>query len=269
MSRDWIASASSIALIAGISSVLIVFLARLVGLSNWSNMTTMEQIIFGTQIARVLFVMVLERRPKFNPVYGMILFSLEVFLVPFLAVLGTITGDRSYTILMGNILTTWIGVGSVVLAPYAVYEYFRVLRRGSPLLNIMVIGTLESGGLLLLIEFLSSVRGRLGGPEALGTLFTQAVALRTIQKYAGIGSDYILTLGLVLFYLGLIVYFAVGNLEFGSVTRLTYILLLPILGSLASLVWTTLFQSFSSDILLVFTAPTLLLIITVWVSMHE
>jgi hypothetical protein len=257
---------SSIVIGAGIFIVYFVFLARCVALNDWSYLSTLEEVVLVTQVIRLLFVLSLGRVLKLPPILPMILFSLEVFMIPLLAVMAYWTGDPTYTNLMGAVLTTWIGVSSLVLSPYAVYEFTKTMMKQSSLANVAIVGTLEVGGLFILSEILSSAQSKILGPSALGALFISGSRSKTVIQFGGLGSNLILDAGLVFFFIGMVVHLGLRDNKTRSQILLSYALLLPLVGTLLSLIWVIGMSFVSSDLLFVFTVPVLVALSAVWVS---
>lgn len=259
--------ASSAAVAASVAIAYLVFLARSFALSDWNHLTQLEQLIFETQILRVVVVAYLQRYPRFNPVIPMILFSLEVFLIPCFGLLEYLTGNPVYTIIMGQVLTTWIGVSALVLTPFAIYQFFVTMVRGSPLVNVILFGTMEIGSLSLIAEILSFVHTKITGPSALGTVIAQDLGSKLQAKFAGLGSNLTLEASLTMFFVGMIVYL-VSSRGYTKPTSFLYPFIVFLLGSVALFVWTGVSRIATANILFVFTVPILVLATAVWVSAH-
>ena len=105
--------------------VYLVFLIRYSYLAEWSQLSSVEVGILVTQIIRVVIVVALNRAMRTQPLFAVILLSLEVFSIPILAMLGLLTGNPIYTTWMAAILTTWIGVSSIIITPFAIYEFVK------------------------------------------------------------------------------------------------------------------------------------------------
>ncbi len=251
---------------AGLYIVFFVFLARSQALSNWSHLTPLEETIVATQIFRVILVIAVAKPFRLQPIFAMILFSLEVFLIPCFALLAFWTGDASYTNLMGSVLTTWIGASALIITPYAIYEFVKATTKETSLANIFVVGSLEVGGLVLLCEILSSTRTSIVGPSALGSLFIESNGSPTIVSYVGIASDTLLEGGLVLFYLGMIAYVGLRGSSTTFPILMSYALVPLVVGTTVSLIWTVGFELLSLDVLIAFTFPTLVIIGILWGS---
>ena len=264
MREDAIRTLSSGIVAAAIIVAYVVFLARCIAVSDWNHISSLEELILGTQILRLIFVIALSRPPRLQPLFALILFSFEVFLIPFLAFLAYWTGDAGYTTLMGKLLTTWIGVSALILSPYAIYEFVKTMPKRTSLVNTSVVSTLEIGGLVLLSNTLATAQAKLSGPSSLGALFIESTRSESPILFGGLGSNIVLEAGLILFFLGMIVHLSVRDNGISSPILISYALLVPLLGSMAALIWATSLLSISSDTILVFTIPALTGALALW-----
>ena len=242
----------------------LVFLARCIAVSDWNNLSSLEELVLGTQILRLVFVLALSRPPRMQPLFALILFSFEVFLIPIFAVFAYWTGDAGYTNLMGKLLTTWIGVSALVLSPYAIFEFVKGVVNGTSLVNTVTVSTLELGGLVLLSNTLATAQTRLSGPSSLGALFIENTRSQSPFVFSGLGSSLLLEAGLILFFLGMIVHLSVRDNRISSPILISHALLVPLLGATIALSWATSLLSISSNTILVFTIPALVGALTLW-----
>lgn len=266
--RDGVIKSASSAIVGlGIFVVFIVYLTRCAALSNWSDLSRLESLILVTQIVRVSTVIGLGRFHRIQPQFVMILFSLEVFMIPAIGLYTILSGDNSYTVWMAPVLTTWIGVSSIVLSPYSIYELARGMMKKVSLIGVMVIASLEADFMLFLARILTITHTTIQGPSALGTLLIRlGVSQLSSAGLTGISSFGALSLGLALFYVGMITYVTLGDHKLGSPVKISYALLFPLVGTMMVLAWTFVSLSISSDVLLIFTIPTLVGITALWGS---
>jgi hypothetical protein len=249
---------------SGLSLVYLVFLSRSQAFSNWSHLDSLEEAIVVTQIIRVVLVIVLTRPLRLQPIFAMILFSFEVFLIPCFALLAFWTGDPAYTSLMGSVLTAWIGASAVILTPYAIYEFMKALSGETSLANLLVVGSLEVGGLVLLCGILSSTNTTITGPSALGSLFIESNGAQSVAKFGGLASDDLLEAGLVLFYLGMVAYVGLRGNSLTLPILMSFALVPLLAGTMVSLVWVVGFALINPDVLVAFTVPTVAIIGILW-----
>jgi hypothetical protein len=264
MIRDKFALVTSGVVSSGLFLVYLVFLSRSQALSNWGHLNSLEEIIVVTQIIRVLLVIVLAKPLRLQPIFAMILFSFEVFLIPCLALLAFWTGNPVYTSLMGSVLTSWIGASAVILTPYAIYEFMKSLTKETSLANVLGVGSLEVGTLVLLCGILSSTNTTIMGPSALGSLFIESNGARSVAKFSGLASDGFLEAGLVLFYLGMISYVGLRGNSMTLPILMSFALIPLLVGSLISVLWVVSFAPINPDVLIAFTVPTVTIIGVLW-----
>ncbi len=250
----------------GIFVVYSVFIVRCAALSDWSNMSQLEELILVTQIIRVGAVASLGRLFRIPPLFSIILFSFEAFLIPLLAPFVILTNDPYYAALMGSILTTWLGVSSILLSPYAIYEFAKSMMNESSLASIMVIAALEMGGMLFLSGVVSTVTGTISGPSALGTLLLQLGRSQiSVAGFSGIASSDFISIGLVVFFVGTVCYFSLVGF---SKIRISDRLLVALASTVAGFVWIFLFSTLTTDYFAVFTIPAAVGITILWVTTH-
>jgi hypothetical protein len=227
----------------------------------------LEEVILVTQVLRVIIVIALVRAHRVQPLFGLVLFSLEVFAIPVLALAAAWTGDPIYTTWMAMILSTWIGVSSIVLTPFAIYEFANSMAKGTSIVGTLVIGTLELGGMLFLWDAMSGATGKIQGPSALGTLIIQGGKFQISSlSFLGNSSNEAIAIGLVGFSIGMMCYLALGNRESISQVRISYAMLLPLAGLAMTIAWMFAVMSFSTDILFIFTIPTIVGAFLLWGS---
>ena len=259
--------ASAAAVGASLLLVYLVFLIHYASLADWNQLSSLEVGILVTLIVRLVLVVAFNRVIRKQPLLAVILLSLEVFTIPILAILGLLTGNPIYTTWMAAILTTWIGVSSIILSPFAIYEFVKNMIRGVSLSVVIVIGTLEIGGMLFLCEALLAATGKIHGLTALGTMIIQTGKFETSSVgFAGGSSNIGLAVGLVIFSVGMMAYFTLGNQESGTSIRIPDILLIPLAGTITTIVWLFVAVSITSNFLFVFTIPTIVGALGLWGS---
>jgi hypothetical protein len=267
MREDVVKFASSISVGVGMFVIYLVFLTRCIQLSDWSNLSQLEFTILVTQIIRVVIVFGLGKELRIEPLFAIILFSFEAFLIPFLAPLVILTNDPYYSTLMAAILTSWIGVSAIVLSPYVIYEFAKSLVKETSLPTVMLVATLEIGGMLFLSGTLANSNAVIRGPSALGTILLQLGRTQIFPSgFLGFGSGEIVTVGIVVFYIGMISYLSLGFPGIRSKIKISDAFLLPLIATVVVLVWIFGILSVSSNVLYVFTIPTLVGIVALWGS---
>jgi hypothetical protein len=268
--KDAVKFASSVSVGAGIFAVYFVFLARCVQLSDWASISSLEYLILATQAIRLAVVLGLGRILRIQPLFAIILFSFEAFLIPPLAVLAVLTGHQYYSSLMANTLTTWLGVSALLLSPYSIYEFAKSMVKETSLVTIMVIASLEVGGMLFLADTLAATSSIIRGPSALGTLMLELGKYQvSTSSFSGLVSNDIAALGLATIYVGMMVYVAIGVPSIYSKIRISDRFFLVLCGTALTIVWAFAVYSISSDILFVFTVPCVVGVAFLWGSSRE
>ncbi|MDA4111904.1 MAG: hypothetical protein OK439_05155 [Thaumarchaeota archaeon] len=266
MRKDLIKLVASVAVGLGLFSLYLVFLGEFSVVGDMSNLSEVETIILVSQILRVLILLALGTRYQIQPIIPIIVFSFEALLIPPLLVLIIFTGDPFYATFMGVILTAWFGATALILTPYTIYGFTRSMIRDNTLSGVIVVATLELTSVLFLSNLLSGA-GVVSGLTGLGTLIISQIRMEVGS--GGIpnpGGDVLSSFGLSLFFVGMLVYATMGYRPTDSRIKLSWILLVPMGGTLLTLLWIFGISQFQSDLLVVLTAPAVFLFLSVWVS---
>ena len=121
--------------------------------------------------------------------------------------------------------------------------------------------------MLFLCEALLAATGKIQGLTALGTMIIQTGKFETSSLgFAGSSSNIALAVGLVVFSVGMMAYFTLGNRESGTSMRISDILLIPLAGTITTIVWLFVVVSITSNFLFVFTIPTIVGALGLWGS---
>jgi hypothetical protein len=178
-----------------------------------------------------------------------------------------VTGDHYYALLMGTVLTTWFGTSAIFVSPYFVYRLGRSLTRGCTLIDATIFGTFEVAVLLFFATLLSGYSSPISGLTNLGMLMIAQIGARlTGGGLPNLGGDALTSSGVVLFYLGMVCYFAIGSRQPGEKINIIYSLVLPMVGTLLAVFWTLGVLQLANAALIVLTLPTILLVEVVWWS---
>ena len=265
MKKDIIKLISSAFVGIGLFTPYLVFLERFSVIVNLSSMSLIESIILYTQILRVIILLIVGLRYQVQPIVPIIVFSFEALLIPPLLVLIILTGAPFYATFMGIILTAWFGATALVLTPYTIYGFARGIARDNSLSGVIVVAALELVSVLFLSNLLSQTNSTISGLTGLGTQI-----ISQIRSEVGAGGvpnptgDAMSSLGLIIFFVGMLFYMTLGGHSIGSIGRLPWIIIVPLVGTLIAFVWTFEVAKIQTDILLVLTAPAIALFFAIW-----
>ena len=121
--------------------------------------------------------------------------------------------------------------------------------------------------MLFLCEALLAANSKIQGLTALGTMIIQTGNFETTSLgLAGSSSNIALAVGLVVFSVGMMAYFTLGTRESGTEMRISDILLIPLAGTVTTIVWIFAVVSVTSNFLFVFTIPTIVGALGLWGS---
>ncbi|MDA4131127.1 MAG: hypothetical protein OK457_10180 [Thaumarchaeota archaeon] len=269
MRRNLIKIASSVAVGLGLFSLYLVFLGRFSTVADFSNLSEVEAVILITQVLRALVLLGVSSRFQVQPIVPIIVFSFEALLIPPLLVLIILTGDPFYATFMGVLLTAWFGATALILTPYTIYGFTKSMVRDNSLSGVIVVSTLELTSVLFLSNLLNgtnSVSGLTGLGTLIITLIKSEVASVGIPNPSG---DAVSEIGLALFFLGMIIYATLGYSRRHSTIKIPWILLVPLAGTVLTLIWAAVVVQYQTDILVVLTAPAAFLFLMIWGTARE
>jgi hypothetical protein len=270
MRKDILKIISSLAVGFGLLSIYLVFLQYFVKTVDLSMMSEVETIIFYTQILRVIVVTGVGLRYQIQPIVPIIVFSFEALLIPPLLVLIVLTNAPFYAAFMGVILTAWFGATTLTVEPYAIFVFTRSLAKDTAISSVLSVGALELISVLFLSTMLSQVTQPIEGLVGLGTLIITQI--RTITGSNGVpnpGQDFLSSLGLLLFFLGMMCYMTLGNYTLSSKMRLPWMLVVSFVGLILAFLWVVLVSPHEPDIFVTLTAPAIALLAIMWGSARD
>lgn len=251
----------------GLGLLYIVFLVHAFAVSNWSHATEIQFAIFFTLSVRLIVLITISKQISSQPVIAYVVLSFEVFLIPLLAVLGLWTHNSSYNSLMSVILTSWIGASALLVSPYAIYQYAKGLLRTRSLLGVLVIGTLEVASMLFLVTVTEQARS-IYGPSSLGQMIIQTTGINFTSVSSTSISNIPLEAGLVIYFVATLSYVSLGRVSTSLSVRLSRAFLLPLGGVIVAIIWVFSISFISSDLIFVFTVPTLVGAAVMWGIAH-
>jgi hypothetical protein len=265
MKKNILRPLSSVSVGLGLLAVYVVFLNQFFAVSNLSEMSLTESIILYTQIIRVIVLFLLGLKYQIQPIVPIIVFSIEALLIPPLLVLIIWTGSSFYATFMGVILTAWFGATALVLTPYTIYGFVRNLLRDVSFSGVLAIGAFELISVLFLTSLLNGVTQPIMGIAGLGNLIISQIRFEVgsggVPNPAG---DPVIAGGLLLFFLGILVYMTLGTISPTAKLRVPPILIVSLAGTLLSFLWLAVISYYQTDVLEVLTAPAIALFLIIW-----
>jgi len=267
MRTDIVKLLTSAAIGIALFAIYFLFLNSFLNVVNLSNLSETESIILCTQIIRVIIIFVVGLKYQIQPIIPIIVFSFEALLIPPLLVLIVFTNAPFYAIFMGVILTAWFGATAVVLEPYAIYVFARNLIRDASIIGVLAIASFELISVLFLSSLLSSVTQPVQGLTGLGTLI-----ITQIRGEVGSGGvpnpaqDLVTTTALLLFFVGLLFYMAMGNYSLGSKLKVPGIIVVSLVGTILAFLWIAFAAVREPDIFVSLSAPAIILTLIIWGS---
>jgi hypothetical protein len=229
-------------------------------------MTEIETIILYTQILRVVVLFLLGLKYQIQPIVPIVVFSIEALLIPPLLVLIIFTGESSfYTAFMGILLTAWFGADALILEPYSIYRFAVTLFKEPSVSGGLTLGSFELISVLFLSTLLSGLTQPIQGLSGLGMQIISQI--RTDLQGGGIPNpqqDILTSVGLVLFFVGIVCYTGFGSSTIRSKLRMPWMLIVLFAGVILAFSWIGLLSQTVPDIFEILSIPCFALIAVLW-----
>lgn len=261
-------------------SFYIAFLVLLGGSIILAPMNEVESIIFYTLVLRVLAVLFIPPLRKSHAQVKIALFSIETFVLVVLIFSYVLTQQPVYNILIGQVLTAWLGASSIVLTPYLIYQIAASMNKGmsTSALVLSVAPEYAVGAFLVGLGIISASTPP-AGISAFGAMLVGSLrAQTTIEGEGFIGSNPLiagvsLTMFLcLLFYIGLKQHYqsaALGTIPSEPLTtqsvKYHYQLVILMIGAVITLTWLFTTRPFlGGDDLFVLSLPAVIISSVLW-----
>ena len=260
------AIAASLSLLALYLFFLNYFAAALI----FSGMSEIESLIFYTMILRVIGIAFIPYLKRIHPQVKILIFSFETFILVLLIAAYVFTKNPSYNLLMGNMLTAWLAVSIVVLTPYAIYSLGLSMHNGASITSVVLSGAPE----IAVGLFLANLVFRIGTmPNSFANFGT--IIIGSLRAQPGIGqtpnsiSDPTISISSTIFFIAIFAYVILEKRipasVFSTLPKFQYALALMLLGILVLYLWTFSSAFFDGNIFIIFSAPSIIISIALWV----
>lgn len=215
-----------------------------------------EGAVFYTLLLRTLALTLVPKLRRLSPPLKMILYSFEMFAVVVCIAAFALTGDPGYFEVVSVIFPAWIAASFFILLPYFIFEFAVDLHKGERLLSAL------TWGALLLADSVFAGNLALGMrslPLSLADLGRETISSVTKQpSLASLGSfSSPLVAGAgVLFYVSIVAYVALSQVDLTRYTgKYMFALLIMLIGNAALVGWTLLLVGLTSNMLWILTLP--------------
>jgi hypothetical protein len=231
-----------------------------------------ESLIFYTMILRVLVVVFVPKLRRSYPQLKIALFSLETFVLVALIFIFIYTQAPVYDLLIGQVLTAWLGASSIILSPYLVYQIGASMYKGTNASSLVFSVTPEFAVNLFLAGF--AIANSASPPSGIinfGTLLVGSIKAESnvLNLQPLVANPYFVLVTIVL-YLSLLCYIAIGQFSTSGVILLAAVkrqfqLVLILVGTFASFLWIVISPSFfGTDEVFVLSIPTVVISSVLW-----
>jgi len=222
---------------------------------------TIEAIVLGTQLIRLVVVLSV-RRLRRSAINAIDIFTAEILVIPVLFLAGTALGSKEYLPLTGEMLVAWASALLIVFPAFAIYKVGEMLHGGARLTALIPSATGVFVLLVLLLSATAQNTATLGASGLAG--FARLVLVAVLNQATAASLEPVVTAAGAALYLGLAAYSAI---ETGHVPRrLDLVLIFPVLGTAAALAWSLLAGLVTTDTMFIFGVPSLVLIAIMWLG---
>ena len=215
------------------------------------SVTVVGEVIIVTMMARVGAVVLWPRLLRASPVLTADLLSLEALALPFLAVLGYLTGDAAVWSLLTQVFVSWIAAVLVVAPSVMIIRYARSMYSGAKLSSFLPASAFLFGLMVSLLGVQRSAASGGGLKDLLGSFFGGAALLGS--SGASFSSPGVVAATVAVFFAVALYSIGVGD---ATVPVRSSSLLLALVGILAAIAWGVGVSFFAASAILVFTVPT-------------
>ncbi len=206
-------------------------------------MSLVESIVFYTMVLRVLAVAFIPRVRRTNSQVKIALFSFETFVLVGLIFTYIYTLDRGYDILIGQLLTAWIGVSCLVLTPYLVYQIGYSMHKGMSAASLTLAVTPEYAVNLFLAGLAISLTSPPNGIVDFGSMLIGSIKVQsTFENAQLLGTNAFFASITVVLYISLVLYigmcqYSTSFVAFAEAIKYQYQLLLILAGTVIVFIW--------------------------------
>lgn len=223
--------------------------------------TLFEESIFLIQVAKLFIILGVKRLRDAGYALALDVFSIEPFALPVIAVLNIVSGTGYLSSLAESIFQTWLASVALVFPAYSIYRTFHSMRHDGTLMSILPPVTGLAGSLVFFTGAVYSSASSGNGLAGLSSLMSSYAVKGATGSPFLINATFAVTLAAI--YVSMTLYATGGGREWGP-SRPDSVLALLAAVSLAVAGWAYLAFSLTSEVLLTFTIPTVLLSLATW-----
>ncbi len=152
-------------------------------------MSSIESLIFYTLALRVLAVTFVPYLRRSQAQVKIALFSIETFVLVILIFVFVLTQQLAYNILIGQVLTAWLGATSILLTPYLIWQISLNIYKGMSSSALVLSVTPEYVVGVFLVAFAIATSPPSGISEFGASLIGSIRAQQTVQGVQMLGSN--------------------------------------------------------------------------------
>ena len=246
------------------------YLAFLAYLPPVTSMLTngVESAIFYTLFLRAVLLFFVPRFRRIAGQFKIGILSIESFVLVGIIVWYIFTADPAFNTLIGDILTSWIAGGLVIITPYSILE-FMISMRKSPNLTVFLTSLVtEFAVVVFSVNIVSQVSPAPTDLQQLGISVLGSVKVQAGTGLSGLNASSVLvTAASLVLYVGAILYIVLKHDVLGRTFVLPFVLIL--IGTILLLFWSSFATIVGLDIFVALSTPAAVIPLILWAISRE
>jgi hypothetical protein len=247
---------------APLFALYIAFLVYLPPITTLLTDTT-ESIIFYTLFIRTALLLLV---PSFRRIAGQFkigILSIESFVLVGIIAWFLFTGDPYFNTLIGEILTSWIAAGLVIITPYSILEFMINMRKSPTITSFLTSLVTEFAAVLFSLDIVSQLTPVPTNLEQLGISLLGFAKVGGTGLSAGSPSDVLITSTSLILYVSAILYIVSRHDVPGRTFLFPFILIFT--GTIVVALWSSVALNFELQIFIALSAPAIAIPLILWV----
>ena len=259
IARMFCAAASGIALLY----LYLSFISSFFSNPDLYPQTTLEISLIVAQAAKVAIILSIRRLRYAKSATIWVILALEPLIIPFLTGAFYVTGDKGYLFLFRDMFAVWPVALLLVATPYLIFRLSARMLTSAKLTRILPSAVLEFSFLTFVANLFMTGASGLANMESVLPLFASGLRSAILGGRGVLLPNNLLTAPSIVLYLALIVYVTLPENDKSNLDIPTA-LLIPLLSTVALLVWVLFAVQFIPSAIVTLTLPTCVVAGLIW-----
>ena len=257
--RLFCAAASGIALLY----LYLSFISSFFSNPNLYPQTTLEISLIAAQVAKVALILSVKRLRYAKSATIWVIFALEPLIIPFLTGAFYVTGDRGYLYFFRDIFAVWPVALLLVATPYLIFRFSALMITNKKLTRILTSAIFEFSFFTFVANLFQTGAMGLANLESVLGFFATGLRSAMLVGRGILVPGNLVTAPSITLYLALIVYVTLPENDRSNV-NISIALLIPLLSTVALLVWVLFAIQFIPSAIISLTIPSALVAGLLW-----